>query len=301
RGTGSSAARLQREGFPDDAIRFYRHSVTTDYFETLRIPLIAGRLFTDADRADAPGVVVVSEAFAKRLWPGENAIGKRIVLGSDLVPVIGVVGDVHYRDLTTSLMDPTNDPDLYFAHAQLSSSGPTDILVRVDGDPAAVTAGVRDAVRRIDPTRALFNIAGMETTLRTQTSLGRLASSLLTLFAVLSLVLAAVGLYGVMSFVVRGRQREIAIRSAVGARPGDIRRLVMGQSFTVVLVGLAIGLAGALAAGRILAGLLYGIDAVDPLVLSLTAGALMAAAFVASWLPARTAMKVAPRTAMASE
>ena len=301
RNTGSSAALLRREGFPDDAIRYYRHRVTPDYFATLGIPLIAGRLFTPQDRPGAPTVAVVSKAFATKLWPAADALGKRVFINNEWVPIVGVVGDVHYRDLTTDLMDPSNDPDIYLSYAQLSSSGPIDILLKTTTDPAAMTASVRDIVRRADASLALYNVDALENTLRTQTGIGRLTSLLLSLFGVLSLLLAAVGLYGVMSFIVRGRRREIAIRSAIGASPTDIRTLVLGQGMRVVVIGIVIGGIGTTAAGKLLAGMLYGVSAIDPLVLFVTTTALLAAAFVANWIPARQAVRVAPQTAMAPE
>jgi ABC-type antimicrobial peptide transport system permease subunit len=292
---------LKREGHPEDEIRYYRHRVTPEYFSALGIPLLEGRYLNEQDRAAAPMVAVVSHTFARKLWPQENAVGRTLFIGGAWIPVAGVVGDVHYRDLTTSLMDPTNDPDLYLSFAQRSESGSVDILIRTTGDPSTAIAALHDAVKRLDPSLALYQVEPLEDTLARQTGLSRLTSSVLALFGVLSLVLAAIGLYGVMSFVVRGRRREIAIRSAIGANPAEIRSLVLGQGMRVVMIGLVLGLIGAAAAGRLLAGVMFGVRAVDPLVLGVTMSSLLAAALLANWLPAREAMRVAPQSAMALE
>jgi putative ABC transport system permease protein len=297
----SSASILQREGFPEDRIRYYRHSVTPAFFETLGIPIVQGRAFDATDVANGSGVAIVSAALAQRFWPGDEAVGKRLRIGgSTFATVVGVAGNVHFRDLTTSLMDPADDPDVYFAYTQVPT-GSFDIVLHEGPDAAARVAAIRQAVNRLDPAVALFRVATLQETLRSQTALSRLTSFLLALFGWLSLLLAAVGLYGVMSFIVRGRRREIAIRSAVGAAPADIRRLVVGQGMLVVLVGLVVGIAGALFTGRVLANLLYGVRAADPLVLALTATAIAFTAVIANLVPARQATRVNPRTAMSAE
>ncbi len=297
---GFSASLLTREGEPDERIRFYLHRVSDGYFRTLGIPLLRGRGFDSSDRPDGPGVTVVSDAFARRIWPGQDAIGKRVRLGDDYATVIGIAGDVHYRDLTTSLMDPSDDPDLYFSVVQVTPRS-FDILLRGAGDPAALTAELRRVVARLDPSIPVYQVEPLAKTLASQTALARLTSFLLGLFGGLSLLLAVVGLYGVMAFIVRGRRREIAIRSAIGARPDQIQRLVLGQGMAVVGIGLVLGLGGALLAGRLLAGLLFDTRAVNPLVLAGTAVALGAAALLANWLPARQATRLEPRTALAEE
>ncbi len=296
----ASASLIARADRPDERLRYYRHSVSDGYFRTLGIPLLSGRAFGPGDGADAPGVVVVGAAFAARLWPGEPAVGKRLLVGDDTATVIGVAGDVHYRDLTTRLTDPGEDPDLYFSLRQITPRS-FDVLLHGAGDPGSWTAGVRRAVSRLDPAIPLYRAEPLARTLAARTALGRLMSWLLALFALLSLLLAAVGLYGVMAYIVRGRRREMAVRSAVGARPGQLRAMVVRQGMAIVATGLAGGIAGAALVGRILAGLLYGVRAVDPAVLVVTATVLAAAALLATWLPALQATRIDPREALSRQ
>ena len=297
---GYNSASILRPGEqPEREVRYYRHSVTAGFFETLGVP-VRGRTFTSADHADAPPVTVVSEALAARLWPGEEALGRRVLLGPDTVTIVGVAGSVRYRDLTTSLMDPGEDPDAYFAFAQLPARS-FDILLRTDGDPTALIGRLRARVDAMDPALPLYDIAPMADVLAAQTALGRMVSAFLGVFGALALLVAAVGLYGVLAFLVRGRRREIAIRQALGARPAEIRRMVVGQGVRLVAVGLAAGLGVALVTGRIAASMLYGVRAADPVVLGGTTLALLAIAALASWIPARQATGIEPHSAMASE
>jgi putative ABC transport system permease protein len=285
---------------PDRDIRYYRHSVTPGFFDALGIS-VRGRAFTTADGAEDDGVVVISEAMAARLWPGEEALGRRLLFGMrDTATVIGVAANVRYRDLTTSLMDPGEDPDVYFAYAQVPT-GSFDVLLKTAGDPATFTAVLRRRVAALDPALPLFDVAPMRDVLAAQTALGRMVSTFLTVFGALALLVAAVGLYGVLAYVVRGRRREIAIRQALGAPPAEIRRMIVGQGVALVGAGVIVGLGAALLTGRMAAGLLYGVRAVDPVVLVGTTAALLLIAAVASWLPARQATGIAPHTAMASE
>lgn len=284
----------------DTRIRFYFHPVTPGYFETVGVPIVAGRGLTAADRNDAPGVVVVSEAFAAKVWPGEEPVGRRVTLGGDTATVVGVAGNVRQRSLTTDLMDPGEDPDVYFSFAQITPRN-FDIVVRTAGDPGTLAGAVRRAVADRDPTLPLYDVATLETELAAQTALARLVSTLLTVFAVMALLVAAVGLYGVLAFVVRGRRREIAVRTALGARPASILRLVVGQGLGLVAVGLVIGLGGALLVGGVLASVFFGVEAADPAVLALTALALFTVAALASYLPARQATRIDPQLALADE
>lgn len=296
----SGASFLQREGHPDEQIRYYRHTVTPSYFATLGIPIVRGRGFTSEDASDAPGVVVVSAALAARFWPGEDPLGKRLRVARDWATVIGIAGNVHFRDLTTALTDPSNDPDVYFAYSQISSSS-FEVVVRSGNDPASVIPVVRATVGALDPVIPISNAQPLSRDLASWTALGRLTSALLATFGALSLILATIGLYGVMAFIVRRRRQEIAIRSAVGAQPESIRAMVLRQGMTVVGVGLVIGGVGSLAIGRVLAGLFWGVSATDPLVLGGSVGALALTAFVANWLPATQAVHVDPQVALMTE
>ncbi|MEJ2217693.1 MAG: ABC transporter permease [Gemmatimonadota bacterium] len=295
---GYSASILRRAGHPDDHIRYYRHAVSPSYFRTLGIPILRGRAFDAGDRSGAPGVAVISAAFAARLFPGVDPLGKHLVIGNDTATIVGIAGNVHFRDLTTDLMDPADDPDLYFSAAQVTPRTFT-VLVRSAGDPALLAGSIRRAAASLDAAVPAYGIQPLERALAAQTALARLMSFLLGLFGTLSLLLAAVGLYGVTAYVVRGRQREMAVRLAIGARPAEVRRLVLRQSATVIVAGLIIGGAAALLTGRVLASLLYGVPAADPVILTATAGTLAAAALLATWVPASQASRVEPRSTLA--
>ncbi|MEJ2679384.1 MAG: ABC transporter permease, partial [Gemmatimonadota bacterium] len=292
-----SASVLAREGHPDDRVRYYRHSVSQAYFHTLGIPIVRGRAFDAGDGPEAPGVAVISAAFAARLFPGTDALGKRLLIGADTATIVGIAGNTHYRDLTTSLMDPVADPDLYFSETQITPRTFT-ILVRSATDPAALAGPIRRVVAGLDGSIPAYGIQPLEDALAAQTALARFISFLLALFAVLSLSLATVGLYGVTAYVVRGRRREIAVRLAVGAEPSAVRRLVLKQSLVVIGAGLVVGSVAAFLAGRLLAGLLYGVRAADPTVLAATTVVLSAATLLASWVPAVQASRIEPRTTL---
>ncbi|MEJ2503572.1 MAG: ADOP family duplicated permease [Gemmatimonadota bacterium] len=299
----NAASYIYRAEDPIDAdhrVRFYLHGVTPGAFELLGVPLVRGRGFTVADRSEAPAVAVVSQAFAARIWPGQDPVGRRVVFAGDSATVVGVAGNVRQRALTTSLMDPGEDPDVYFPYAQLPTRS-FDILVRAEGDPARLTGAVRGLIADRDPSLPLYDVATLTSELDAQTALGRMVSAFLTVFAVLALVAAAIGLFGVLAFVVRGRRAEIAVRAALGAGPRRILRLVVGQGLAMVAMGLAVGILAALAAARFAASQLYGVSATDPVILAGTAMALLAVGVAASALPAIAALRVDPRTAMAEE
>jgi putative ABC transport system permease protein len=292
-----SASILRREEQPEREIRYYRHAVSPAYFRTLGIPIVRGRGFDTGDRPDGPGVAVISAAFAARLYPGVDPLGKRLLIGNDTATIVGIAGNVHFRDLTTSLMDRADDPDLYFSEAQVTPRTFT-ILVRRDTDPTLLAGSIRQAVARLDASIPAYGIQPLQRTLAAQTALARFISFLLALFAALSLLLASIGLYGVMAYVVRGRRREIAVRLAVGARPAAVRWFVLRQSLAVIGVGLVIGGGAAFLAGRVLAGLFYGVPAADPAVLCTTVLVLSAAAVLATWVPAEQASRVEPRATL---
>ena len=299
----NAASYIFRATDPMDAehrIRFYWHPVTPGYFETLAIPIVEGRGFTAADRREAPGVVLVSEAFSEKVWPGESAVGKQVAFGGDTATVVGVAGNVRHRALTTDLMDPGEDPDVYLAFDQVTP-GAFDLLVRTTGDPAALAGAVRSAVSDRDPSVVTFDVGTLASELAAQTAVGRMISSLLTVFAMMALAVAAVGLYGVLAFVVRGRRRELAIRTALGAAPRSILRLVVRQGVGLVAIGLVVGGVAAVVAGRVVAGFLFGVEPADPTILAVTAAALLTVSAVASYLPARQATRIDPRTALADE
>ncbi len=300
----SGASYVFVEGRPDERIRFYRHHVSPAYFRTLGIPIVRGRGFTAADAdEDAPGVAVISRAFARRWWPDGDPVGERLRLGSpdgSAATIVGVAGDARFRDLTTGLMDPASDPDVYFAYAQIPTTA-LDLVVRSSGPGPVGIRGIREAVAALDPALPVFRVEPLADALARQTAGGRFGSFLLGVFAALALALAAVGVYGVMAFLVGIRRREIAIRLAVGAAPRAVLGLVLRQGMTVVAVGAVAGIGLALAGGRYLEGLLFGVRPTDPRTFALVCAVMLAVAVLANLLPAYRATRVDPQRALQAE
>ncbi len=293
----TSASILELPDRPDDAIRYYRHIVTPEYFDALGIEILRGRGFTDADRDDSPPVVVVSEAFAVRLFPAGDAVGRSLLFSAqDTLTIVGIAENVRQRDLTTSLFDPGEDPDVYFAFAQLPRGG-LDIVVR--GERAVPSAQLlADAVRTAAPSIPLFQVQSLQAAHDEQTANARFGSMLLTALGILALLLAAVGLYGVMAFLVQTRRREIAVRIALGARPENVVTMVVGQALVVVAVGALAGVVITLAAGRLSATLLYGVAPTDLASLAAVTATLTATAALAALIPARRAVRTTPQTVL---
>ena len=276
-----------------------QRTVIGDYFAAMRIPVLKGRVFTEQDRADTLRSVVVNETFARRYWPNSNAVGKR--LGFDDGPkqnwwqIIGVIGDVKHQRL-----DAETNPEVYFAEAQ-SPGSYISLVVRTSASPALMTAAVRQQVEALDPDQPVFEIMTMEQRIAAALSQSRFVMLLLSIFAGLAALLAALGIYGVMVYVVAQRTREIGIRMALGAQRVDMLGMVLRQSLSVVVIGLGIGLAAAFAATRLLASLLYGVGANDLFTYASVLFLLGATAFFASYIPARRAMKVDPMVALRYE
>jgi predicted permease len=298
---GSTSASFIHIVESNQSVRYYRHFVDPQYFATLRVPLVAGRTFTPDDRDGMPLVVVINDATARRFWSGEAPIGKTIRLGSDSAPpatIIGVVADVRQRDLTTTFA--TSEPDVYFPLAQRSPSG-IEIALRVDRAPEVLAGPVRQSLSTIDPTIALFGVQSLDALLARQTAPGRFASTVLSVFGVAALLLSAIGLYGVLAFLVTLRRREIGIRIALGATHERVSRDVMNQGLRLVLIGAVAGLLGAALLTHWIASQLYGISARDPGVFVGASLTLLGVAAVASWLPARRAAHVDPQIALRAE
>jgi putative ABC transport system permease protein len=264
------------------------------YFRALRIPLREGRLFDAPDATGAP-VVIISEAVATRFFPGEQPLGHRLNLGDMQAEIVGVVGNIRRASLS-------DDPraDLYFPFERVMSPS-TTLFIRASGDPMAIVPAVRAAVRRLEPfavvdeTRTLAGIA------EESAALTRLATRLLGGFAAIALLLAAVGVYGVMSYRVRRRTRELGTRIALGATPRAITRLVLGQAGRLVAIGVATGMLAALAFARTLSTLLYDVTPSDPGILAGAAALLAAVSLAAGYLPARRAARVDPVAVLSSE
>jgi len=280
--------------------------ITPDYLSAMRIPLKQGRAFTPQDAAGRERVMIVSEGFARRAWPNESAIGKRVACcegGPDdprWKTVVGVAGDVRS-------VGPAVDavPEFYLPIDQAPAEA-WDWLQRAltivarGRDAGTVTTAMRDAVRVVDPTLPLYSISTMNDAIRAATAEARFHTMLLGAFGVLGLILAAVGIYSVIAYFVSLRTHEIGVRMALGARPRDVVRLMTWQGLRPILVGVAVGTAAALAATRLLRGSLYGVSASDPLTLTVVAASLVAVGLVATLIPARRATRVDPTRALQS-
>lgn len=273
--------------------------VTPGYFRTLGIPLKRGRDVTGADRADTQQVVLINDAAARQYWPGQEPLGQRIRLGSESdAPwrtIVGVVGDVRQAGALEETRPESYVPALQdtFHFIQYTA--------RTEGDPARLAAGVREAVSALDSNLPISQVWTMEEVVASAMARPRFLSTLVALFAALALLLAGVGLSGVIAYMARQRTQEIGIRMALGARPVDVLRLVVGSGMRLAVVGVALGLAGAWAATRAMASQLYGVSATDPLTFGSLALLVTAVTLVATWLPARRATRVDPMVAMRSE
>ena len=273
-------------------------SVSPSYFRTLGIPLLAGRLFEDGDRDGAPKVAIVSESLARAYWGRENPLGKNVSFPGpqpDWREIVGVVGDTRHAGLSA---EPSEE--LYLPLRQ-SASPVAFLTIRTEGAPPLITPAVRRAVAEVDRNEPLSDFLTMEEHISNSMAPSHFRTVLLGIFAALALTLAVVGLYGVMSYTVSRRTHEIGVRMAMGARPEDVLRLVVGEGFKLTMVAVGIGLIGALALVRSLSSLLYGVRPLDPLTFVAAALALTAAALLATYLPARRATKVDPIVALRYE
>jgi predicted permease len=277
---------------PDEAPNVQLHQISTDYFKAMGIPLKAGRTFEMTDRIDAPRVVVVSEEAARRFWPGESPVGKLIQLGNSELPVIGVVGDVRQRGLGEPV-----EPAVY-RHAMQNFRSRMSIVVRTRGDPLQYVGAVRKAIWSLDPNQTITSTSTLESVLGDAVTRPRLLAWLLGLFGVIGLTLGALGIFGVLAFAVTQRRQEIGVRVALGATPTSVMRLVVRQGLALAAAGVAIGVLAAWFLTRSMQSVLYGIEASDPLTFIEVGVVLMSAALLASWLPARRALRIDPVTAL---
>ncbi|HEV2856015.1 MAG TPA: ABC transporter permease [Thermoanaerobaculia bacterium] len=287
--TGQSVVPIPRpESVSEDGIQASWRLVTADYFQTLRIPLRRGRVFTPDEKPQRN--LLLSEGLARRLWPGgEDPVGREVKLSNGQTHrVIGVVGDVRQVGLAE---DPT--PTFYWSTARFVTPTMT-LVVRTATEPTGLAQSIRQVVARVDPRQPVSDFQTMRTAVRTNAAAPRLNTILLASFAGMALLLAVVGVAGVVGYAVGQRTRELAVRLALGASPGQAVRLVMRGGLLTCTIGILTGLAAALAAGRLLSGVLFGVDAYDPATFLMTAAALFAAAAWACWLPARRVTGISP-------
>jgi len=281
---------------PDEENR----QVSPDYFRALEVPLIKGRFFTDADKTDAPPVIIVNQAFAKKFWPNRDALGKRIVMGGmsehpNWITIVGVVGDVRHFGLD---IDPK--PEMYVPFAQ-DPYFTTIYVVRSNQDPRSLLPAIRREIQAIDSAVPLANIRGFEDVIADSVAPRRLSVVLLGVFAGVAVLLASVGIYGVMSFLVVQRTQEIGVRMALGAQRSDVLKLILGRSVKLISAGAAIGLVVALMSTSMLQALLYNVSAFDTPTFVLVTILLAAVALAASYLPAMRATKADPMVALHAE
>jgi predicted permease len=288
---------------PNDGPSARYHFVSSDYFRTIGVPLIAGRFFNADDRPDTQPVVLINRSMAERYWPGESAVGKRFTFSSqpkarDWFLVVGVVGDV--KDFPHS---PAAAPAFYWATAQepLVGAGQFIVAVRSSADPLSLVEAVRGEVRALDKDLPLSDAQTLETIAAAAVAGRRFTLWLVGFFALTAVALAAVGIYSVLSYLVAQRTHEIGLRVALGARLGDVLKMVIRQGMALVLSGLALGLAAAFALTRLIKGLLFEVSATDPLAFALAAALLALVALLACYIPARRATKVDPMVALRCE
>jgi putative ABC transport system permease protein len=272
-------------------------NVDGEYFQTLGIPLLGGRTFDGRDTLPGAGnVVIVNEALARRTFVNRDPIGQRLrVAGNWVATIVGVVGNVKYRGL-----DAAEELTIYGA-AHTATRRSMHLIVRTTGDPLAVTPAVRRLIAAIDPEVPLARTRTLEQLMDESVARPRFRTTLLALFATVALVLAAIGLYGVMMYAVSRRTREMGIRMALGARPADVRNMVIRDGLTLAATGVALGIVCALALTQVMTNLLFGISATDPATFIGVALLLIAVALGACWLPARRAAGSDPILALRSE
>jgi putative ABC transport system permease protein len=268
-----------------------------NYFHTMGIPVVAGREFTDQDALSSPGVIVVNETMARRFWPKQNAVGKRLKIGGFDSPapwltVVGVTQDVHHNGL-----DQQADSQLFRPYTHAAWPLMT-VVVRTASAPASFAGSVKKAIAEVEPEHPVSDFEAMEDVVKESVGPRRFPMLLLAVFALLALSLAAVGIAGVVGYSVVQRTHEVGIRMALGAQPRDILRMIVGRSMVWAVVGVALGIAGAIGLTRLLSSLLFGVKPADPLILAIVSVLLAAVALLASYLPARQATKIDPMTAL---
>jgi putative ABC transport system permease protein len=288
---------------PGETVYANYRLVTPHYFETIGIPVRAGRVFTSDDRLNAPRVAVINETMAARFWPGESAVGKRVTFQPNQpdptgwITIVGVVADARQG----ALSDPIA-LEMYAPHTQEPGwFPPSDVVIRTAGDPIAIVPAARAALRSIDADLPITRVQTMRDIVAASVAERRFNLALMSGVAALALVLAAIGIYGVLSFSVSQRTQEIGVRTALGAQPADVLRLVLGRGLGLTIAGLVLGTAIALAATRLLRSLLFDTETTDPVTFAIVAAGLTTVSLLACYLPARRALRVDPIAALRTE
>ncbi len=279
---------------PDQVAIAATRIISSNYFRTMSIRVVSGRGITPQDIADKAQVAVISETMARTHWPGEEALGKRIKMGryastAPWITIVGVAANVRQFELESETR-----PQLYLPYSQVGFFAPRHLVVRTSGDPLGFVAAVREAVWSVDPDQPVSNVSTMEKIVSESLAGRRLVMLLLGIFAALALLLAAVGIYGVMSYAVTQRTHEIGIRMALGANSRDVLGMVVGNSFKLVAIGVSAGLVSAYFLTRFMRSLLYGVSETDPVTFAVIPVLLALVALVASYIPARRATRVEP-------
>jgi predicted permease len=279
-------------GTGDEQIRLDVMHVSADYFKAMGIPLRAGRTFTSADRAGAPVVWIVNDAFVKRYWPNENAVGKTLRMGNTPIQIVGVVGDFRQKNLATPA-----EPTAYLHYLQNIRAG-MSIAVRTNGNPLRYTNAIREAIWSVDRDQTITSMETLESIVGGNVARPRLLATLLLLFGLMGLALGALGIYGVLAYAVSQRRQEIGVRIALGATPKAVLRLIVGQGMALAGVGVLAGVLGALALTRVMATVLYEVRTTDPATFAVVIVVLLGAGLLASWLPAQRALRIDPVQAL---
>jgi predicted permease len=286
-----------RRSQPGEVLQAETVNVSPDYFAVLGTPLRRGRLIEESDQRDKPLVVLIDQTTAQRFWPNESPLGKRLKLGppqsrQPWAAIVGVVGDIRHDGV-----DVDGVPHLYFPIYQRSGRV-LGLMLRSPADPHSLSDPVRRAIQAVDPNLPVFGERTLEEMVAASLAQRRFSAQLMAAFAVLAMLLGAVGIYGVLACSIGQRTREIGIRMALGARRSDVIRLILWQGMRLIVAGIAIGAACALGFSRLLSGLVYGVSVTDPLVFASVTVVLAASAFLASYLPAHRATRIDPLHAL---
>ena len=298
-GPAVRGARFAIQGRPDETARAEVYAANPDYFRTVRIPLLKGRIFTDQDTSASEPVALISEIVATRYWGERDPLGSVIQLQADdpnspWVTVVGVVGNVRNPVATSA------QPTAYRPYAQSPTTGPV-LMIRTTGEPMSIVEAVRSEVRVVDPKGPDVRVADLQRAVRSYVSPQQFTTTIIGFFASIGLLLAAVGVYGVTRHWVGVRTFEIGVRMALGAQPGDVLRLVLGTATKTALLGMALGIGGALALQRVIASQLFGVSPTDPTIFALVAAFMCLVVLIAAWVPARWASRVNPLLALRHE